>query len=207
LAVDDHRLVLEAVRAVLEDEDDIEFVGEAHSGSEALPLIGRMMPDLVLLDIRMPHMDGLTCLGEILRRYPKVKVVLLSAVDEPEQIQAGLRQGATAFIVKHIDPRDLASALRQASEGTVFQPLGTSDSDEDSAVKNAGITDKELVVLKALAEGRSNKQIAAELYITEQTVKFHLTNIYRKLDVSNRTEATRYAYQHGIVVNPFYEVV
>jgi DNA-binding NarL/FixJ family response regulator len=206
VAIDDHQLMLDAIRLTLDDAEGIELVGEALSATEALPLIDRTRPDLVLLDIRMPQMDGLACLAKIRERFPKVKVVILSGIDEPEQIRTALEQGAAAFVVKHVDPRDLASALRQIAEGTVFQVLGTNGSGEESAAKTAGITESELKVLRALAQGRSNKQIAAELFITEQTVKFHLTNIYRKLEVSNRTEATRFAYQHGLVVNPFFEV-
>jgi DNA-binding NarL/FixJ family response regulator len=206
VVVDDHQLMLDAIRLTLEQSKDIELVGEALTGSEALPLIGRTQPDLVLLDIRMPQMDGLTCLGKIRERHPKIKVVILSGIDEPEQIQTALKHGASAFVVKHVDPRDLASALRQAMSGTVFQMLGSGESSEENAAKAAGVTESEMRVLTALARGLSNKQIAAELFITEQTVKFHLTNIYRKLHVANRTEATRYAYQHGIVVNPFFEV-
>ena len=206
VVVDDHQLMLDAIRLTLEQSDDIELVGEALTGSEALPLIGRTQPDLVLLDIRMPQMDGLTCLAKIRERHPKIKVVILSGIDEPEQIQTALKHGASAFVVKHVDPRDLASALRQAMAGTVFQMLGSGESSEENAAKAAGVTESEMRVLTALARGLSNKQIAAELFITEQTVKFHLTNIYRKLHVANRTEATRYAYQHGIVVNPFFEV-
>ena len=206
VVVDDHQLMLDAIRLTLEQSEDIELVGEALTGSEALPLIGRTHPDLVLLDIRMPQMDGLTCLGKIRERHPKIKVVILSGIDEPEQIQTALKHGASAFVVKHVDPRDLASALRQAMAGTVFQMLGSGESSEENAAKAAGVTESEMRVLTALARGLSNKQIAAELFITEQTVKFHLTNIYRKLHVGNRTEATRYAYQHGIVVNPFFEV-
>lgn len=206
VAVDDHQLMLDAIRITLEDAEAIELVGEALSGSEALPVIARTQPDIVLLDIRMPNMDGLACLGKIRERHPNIKVVILSGTDEPEQIRTALEQGACAFVVKHVDPRDLASALRQAAAGTVFQVLDTGDSGEDNAAKAAGITESELRVLRSLAQGMSNKQIAGKLFITEQTVKFHLTNIYRKLNVSNRTEATRYAYQHGLVVNPFFEV-
>jgi DNA-binding NarL/FixJ family response regulator len=198
--------MLDAIRLTLEQSEDIELVGEALTGSEALPLIGRTHPDLVLLDIRMPQMDGLTCLGKIRERHPKIKVVILSGIDEPEQIQTALKHGASAFVVKHVDPRDLASALRQAMAGTVFQMLGSGESSEENAAKAAGVTESEMRVLTALARGLSNKQIAAELFITEQPVKFLLTYIYRKLHVANRTEATRYAYQHGIVVNPFFEV-
>ena len=206
VAVDDHQLMLDAIRLTLDSESDIELVGEAASAAEALPLIARTQPDLVLLDIRMPNMDGLSLLAKLRERYPKIKVVILSGIDEPEQIRTALEQGASAFIVKHVDPRDLASALRQVAEETVFQVMGGGVSNGETAAKAAGITESELRVLKALAQGASNKQIAGELFITEQTVKFHLTNIYRKLDVSNRTEATRYAYQHGLVVNPFFEV-
>jgi DNA-binding NarL/FixJ family response regulator len=206
VTVDDHQLMLDAIRITLEEAEGIELVGEALSGSEALPLIARTLPDMVLLDIRMPNMDGLACLGRIRERHPNIKVVILSGIDEPEQIRTALEQGACAFVVKHVDPQDLPSALRQAAAGTVFQVLGTAESGEDSAAKAAGITESELRVLRSLAQGLSNKQIAAKLFITEQTVKFHLTNIYRKLQVSNRTEAARYAYQHGLVVNPFFEV-
>ena len=206
LAVDDHKLMLEAIKAALDEAKDVEVVGVAYSGSEALTMIPRTNPDVVLLDMRMPLMDGLTALGLIRKRHPKVKVVILSAIDEPDQIQAALRQGASSFVVKHIDPRDLASAIRQAASGAVFQMLGAAETSEEAVAKETGITDSELRVLKALAQGMSNKQIAKELFITEQTVKFHLTNIYRKLDVSNRTEAARYAYQHGLAANPFYEL-
>ena len=205
-AVDDHQLILDAIELTLEQDEEIELVGSALSASEALPLISQTQPDVVLLDIRMPQMDGLACLPKIRERVPKAKVVVLSGIDEPEQIRTALEQGASAFIVKHVDPRDLASAIRQVVEGTVFQVLGSQESGGEHAAKAAGITESELRVLRALAQGASNKRIAKELFITEQTVKFHLTNIYRKLDVSNRTEATRFAYQHGLVVNPFFEV-
>ena len=207
VAIDDHQLMLDAISLTLGVAEGIEVVGQALSAAEAIPLIERTRPDLVLLDIRMPQMDGLACLAKIRERFPKVKVVMLSGIDEPEQIRTALEQGAAAFVVKHVDPRDLASALRQIADGTVFQVLGSSgESGEDSAAKTAGITESELRVLRALAQGKANKEIAGDLFITEQTVKFHLTNIYRKLNVSNRTEATRFAYQHGLVVNPFFEV-
>lgn len=206
VAVDDHKLMLEAIRAALADAEDIEVVGEAISGSEALPVIARTNPDVVLLDLLMPHMDGLTTLAHIRKRHPDVKVMILSAVDEPAQIQAALEQGAISFIVKRIDSHDLAAAIREAASGAAFQTFGARSATDETAAKSVGITDSELRVLRAIAEGLSNKQIAEKLVVTEQTVKFHLTNIYRKLDVSNRTEAARYAYQHGLASNPFYEI-
>ena len=122
-------------------------------------------------------------------------------------IQAAFDRGAAAFIVKHIDPRDLPSAIRQAVDGTVFQPLGLLERPSNGSADDADLTKRELTILEALQSGRSNKQIAEKLFLAEQTVKFHLTNIYRKLDVNNRTEAVRYAYEHGIVQQPLYHVV
>ena len=194
LIADDHQLMIHAIRLVLEDSEDIEIVGEADSGSKVLPLVGQTSPDLVLLDIRMPGMDGLTVLERLRERYPKVRVAVLSAVDDPSVIQAAFNRGASAFIVKHIDPRDLPAAIRQAIAGAIFQPLGLLERAADVAAREADLSKRELTILQALQSGRSNKQIAAELFLAEQTVKFHLTSIYRKLGVSSRTEAIATAY-------------
>ena len=200
---DDHRLMLEAIKTALEQAPDIEVVGEALSGSQVLPLVGQTDPDLVVLDVRMPEMDGLTCLDRLRQRYPRVKVVMLSAADDRQLIETALSHGASAFILKHVDPRDLASALRQACDGSVFRTLGEAPEEDGAAARHAGLTSSELRVLKAMAVGLSNKEIAKELWLSEQTVKFHLRNIYRKLDVANRTEASRFAYQYGLIGNPF----
>ena len=124
LIADDHRLMLHSIRLALDADDEIEIVAEADSGAKVLPFIGQTGPDLVLLDVRMPGMDGLTVLERIRERYPQVRVAMLSGVDDPSVIQGAFDRGASAFIVKHIDPRDLPSALRQAVDDTVFQPLG-----------------------------------------------------------------------------------
>jgi DNA-binding NarL/FixJ family response regulator len=205
MIADDHQLMLAGVRSALEASGDLEVVGEARTGSQVLPLIGRTNPDVILLDIRMPEMDGLTCLELIRKRHPTIKVVILSVFSEPEQIQLALRKGASGYIVKSINPQDLPSAIRQAVEGTVYHPLGLPEQTEDTTAKAAGLTEREIVILKAVAKGLSNQAIGKELWVTEQTVKFHLTNIYRKLNVANRTEAARYAYQHGLVESPVYE--
>ena len=205
LIADDHRLMLEGIRRALEGVEGFEIVGEAYTGSQVLPLVGRTQPDVVLLDIRMPQMDGLTCIELIRKRYPKVKVVVLSVFNDPEHIQAALKRGASGYIVKSVNPLDLASALRQALEGTVYHALGLPETDDESEAKAAGLTERELAILKAVARGLSNQAIGKELWVTEQTVKFHLTNIYRKLGVANRTEAARYAYQHGLVESPALE--
>jgi len=202
---DDHQLMIHAIRLALEEREDIEIVGEADSGSKVLPLVSQTSPDLVLLDIRMPEMDGLTVLERLRERYPKVRVAILSAVDDPAVIQAAFNRGASAFILKHIDPGDLSAAIRQAVVGAIFQPLGLLERATNGA-KEAELSKREVTILQALQSGSSNKQIAAELFLAEQTVKFHLTNIYRKLGVSSRTEAVRYAFEHGLADNSVFEV-
>jgi DNA-binding NarL/FixJ family response regulator len=203
LIADDHPLILAGIKRALEEDDQFEVVAEARIGSQVLPLVSQTNPDLALLDLRMPEMDGLTCLDRIRQHHPKVKVVILSVSTDPEVVQTVLNHGAAAYIVKSVNPIDLASALRQALDGTVFSAVGLPEKRaQDDAVKAAGLTERETAILKALASGLSNKAIAKELWVAEQTVKFHLTNIYRKLDVANRTEAARYAYEHGLIENP-----
>jgi DNA-binding NarL/FixJ family response regulator len=200
---DDHRLVLDGIRRALERDGNFEIVGETQSGTQVLPLVGQTKPDLVLLDVRMPQMDGLACLDEIKRRHPDVKVVMLSASTGQDLVEAALRRGASAYIVKTVNPDDLPATLRQALEGNVHTAIGLDDS-ERAGAKAAGLTERELTILGALARGLSNDEIAKEFWVAPQTVKFHLTNIYRKLGVKNRTEATRLAYQHGLVESPIY---
>ena len=199
---DDHRLMLAGIRRALETADDIEIVGEAHTGSQVLPLVARTSPDVVLLDVRMPQLDGLACLDLIRTRHPDVKVVMLSMFSEAEHIEAALVRGACGYILKSVNPLDLPSAVRQAVEGTVFHPFGVPEDAETTTAKAAGLSEREVAILRAVARGLSNQAIGKELWVTEQTVKFHLTNIYRKLGVANRTEAARYAYQHGLAGSP-----
>ena len=201
LIADDHRLIVEGVKRALEEAPDFEVVGECNSGSQVLPMVGRTNPDIVLLDLRMPGADGLACLSRIRKQHPEVKVVVLSVSTDENVIQTVLKRGASAFIVKSINPIDLPSALRQAVDGTVYSAIGLPDPGE-SAARAAGLTERETAILAALARGLSNEAIGKELWVAEQTVKFHLTNIYRKLGVSNRTEAARLAYQNGLVESP-----
>jgi DNA-binding NarL/FixJ family response regulator len=193
---DDHRLMLDAIRTALEGEPEFEIVGEAQSGEAVLSLVERFRPDLVLLDLRMPGMSGFGVLDELREHYPSVKIVVLSGVDEPRVIDDALRRGADAYVLKQVEPRDLAAAIRQATESTVFhRPLGAS---QDAAAPATGLSPKELTILRGVAAGSSNKELARALWVSEQTVKFHLTNIYRKLGVANRTEAARYAHAHRL---------
>jgi DNA-binding NarL/FixJ family response regulator len=196
LIADDHGLFREGIRQALEAVEGIEVVAEASSGAEVVPLIGRFGPDVVILDLRMPKLDGLGCLERIRKLHPKLKVVILSAFSDPDHIQAAFRRGANAYIVKSVDPLDLPAALRQVLETTIYFPASFRPSEEDGPLST--LTARELSMLKALARGLSNQAIGREFWVTEQTVKFHLTNIYRKLGVRNRTEATRFAYEHGL---------
>ena len=203
LIADDHPLILAGIKRALEEADGFDVVAEASSGSQVLPLVSQTDPDLALLDLRMPEMDGLQCLDRIRKQHPKVKVVILSVSTDPEVVQTVLNHGAAAYVVKSVNPLDLSSALRQALEGTVFSAIGLPEKTaQEDAVKAAGLTERETTILKALARGLSNEAIGKELWVAEQTVKFHLTNIYRKLDVKNRTEAARYAYEHGLIDSP-----
>ena len=191
--------MVEGTKQALERAGGFDVVGEAVSGAQVLPLIRRLKPDLVLLDLRMPQMDGLTCLTKIRKEFPDMKVAMLSVSQDPELIQTALKRGANAYIVKSIDPDDLAGALRQALEGNVFTTAGITEDPGERAAKDAGLTDRELGIIRAVARGLSNEAISKELWVAEQTVKFHLTNIYRKLGVTNRTEAARYAFEQGLV--------
>jgi two-component system response regulator DevR len=201
LAVDDHRLMLDAIRAALDREDDIWLVAEADAGDKVLPLVGQTGPDVVLLDVRMPGMDGLAVLEQLRERYPSVAVVMLSGIDDPTLVRAALERGAAAFVLKHVDPRDLAAAVRQVVGGAIFRPLDLLPASAGS-MDEAGLSKRELSILEALETGASNAAIAKDLFLAEQTVKFHLTNIYRKLGVSSRTEAVHSAYERGILERP-----
>lgn len=202
LLADDHRLMLEAVRLALETDGDFEVVAAVTEATRVLPLVADLLPNLVVLDVRMPQLDGITCLKRIRERFPDVAVVMLSSSEEPAIMSEALANGAAAFVLKHIDPRDLAGVLRQAISGTVFQSTGIFATGGAATAVQAGITAKEHEILNLLSVGLSNKEIAKELWVAEQTVKFHLSNIYRKLEVKNRTSAIRTAQARGLITDP-----
>jgi DNA-binding NarL/FixJ family response regulator len=205
---DDHRLMLDGIKRALETAPDIEVVGEAMSGDEMLALLPKVNPDVVILDLRMPNGDGLDTLTRIRQDHPGMKVIILSMFEDSEHIDQALQRGADGYVVKSINPLDLPSTIRQVVEGavhlrgvaTVAGPgEGTSGEGAPRQSGGAVLTDRELTILKLVAEGLSNLDIANRLFVTEQTVKFHLSNIYRKLGVGNRTEATRYAYRAKLI--------
>jgi DNA-binding NarL/FixJ family response regulator len=198
LIADDHPLIIKGVREALEGERDIDVVGEASTGAQVLPLVERASPDVVLLDLRFPDGDGFTILDQILEAHPQVKVAMLSVVNDPAKISEALERGACAYIVKSIDASDLAAALRQAMSGTFYCIGDLRVEDSARAKVESALSGREVEVLQGVARGLSNRAIARELWLSDQTVKFHLHNVYRKLGVSNRTEAAKYAFDHGL---------
>ncbi len=192
---DDHRLIRTGVRAALEAAG-FEVAGEASSGDQVVAMVDEHEPDLLLLDLRMPGADGLSCVAQVKARHPAVRIIMLSASENPDDIAAALAAGASAYVGKRIAPADLGSALRQVVEGTVpHRALEAASPDGDAIA----LTERESTILEALGRGLSTKAISRELWISETTVKFHLTNVYRKLGVHNRASAMRYAYEHGLI--------
>jgi NarL family two-component system response regulator LiaR len=199
LIADDHPLLRAAVRAVLDEDNGFDVVAEAHSGAEVLALVDRTAPDVVLLDLRMPGLDGLSCLDRIVARHPTCKVVVLSGLSDPELIQAAFKRGACGYVVKTIIVDDLPSAIRQAVDGTAYHASGLPALRADTGAAAAGLTERELTIVELVGRGLSNKEIARQLWVGEPTVKFHLVNVYRKLGVANRTEAASWAFAHGLL--------
>jgi DNA-binding NarL/FixJ family response regulator len=202
LIADDHPLILQGLRRTVEAREEIDVVGEAQTGAELLALVKRRQPDVVLMDLRMPGLDGIDCIREIRQSWPEIKVVVLSACEDRAPIDSALAAGASAYVVKTVHSVDIPSVLRQvAAGGVVFQaPENSARSDDDSSASDApSLTERELTILAAVAEGMTTKAISGKLWLSEHTVKFHLTNIYRKLGVTNRSGAVRYAFEHGLV--------
>ncbi len=201
--VDEHPLWLDTVEQVVEGVG-VEVLGKASRSSEALRLIIELSPDLLITGIRMPEseMDGIALVREALLRVPHMKAIVLSMYDDLEHIEASFSAGVSAYVLKSTHPDDLKSAIRQAFEPSVYF---ASDARVQAAApmeifpEDVGLTRRELEILQIVAEGHSNAELAKMLWVTEQTVKFHLSNIYRKLNVANRTEASRWAQRRGLL--------
>ena len=195
---DDHELMRSALCAVLTPDEGIEVVGEAADGGAMLSLVEAADPDVVMLDLGLPGLDGLRCLELLRERHPGVAAVVVSATDDPATIEAAFRRGARAYALKSVNPLDLPATVRQAVEGSVFRPDRSSGGALETS-RATGLSEKEAVVLAELAKGHSNREIAQTLWLSEQTVKFHLRNVYRKLGVANRTDALRLALERDLV--------
>jgi DNA-binding NarL/FixJ family response regulator len=185
---DDHPLVAAGVASVL-SRDQFEVVGIAHDGSDVLPLVASTAPDVVVLDLSMPGLDGLACLSRIHAQHPDLPVVILTASSAPLARDAALAAGAADFVAKSIDLGALAPALLRA----VSRSRGRRRPSAPRRAATSAFTSREIVVLASVAKGLSNQEIADSLNVSLATVKFHLGNIYRKLGVSNRTAAAQWA--------------
>ena len=192
----------DAVRLVFDESDDIELVGEVANGRELLPLMANVEADFILLDVQLPGLDGLGCLEALAERHPNVKVAMLSAVEDRQVIESAFRRGARGYILKTVNPFDLPAAIRQIVDETVIHPANATGASTQSSAQRSGLSEKEIAVLAEVSQGHSNKEIASHLWLSEQTVKFHLRNIYRKLGITSRTEALRYAYEHDLASTP-----
>jgi len=183
----------------------VEVIAKTTSPAEALAHVEEHEPDLFITGIRMPEgeIDGLTCVSQARERVPALKAIVLSAYPDSQHVDAALEAGAIAYVVKTAQADDLASAVRQAFDHSLYlarRGRNGAGSEEAEPVDNSrGLTRRELQILRLVAKGHSNAQLARMLWVTEQTVKFHLSNIYRKLQVTNRTEASMWAQSHGLL--------
>ncbi|MCS6940328.1 MAG: response regulator transcription factor [Roseiflexaceae bacterium] len=211
LLVDDQTLIRQGIAMLLELEPDLEVVGAVGDGRAAIEAVEKLRPDVVLMDVRMPGMDGVTATRELSRRFPEVGVIILTTFDDDEYVFEGLKAGARGYLLKDISSEEMAEAVRTVARGeALIQPsiarkvvaefsrlaVGTPPASERMLPRSPNaLTERELDVLKALARGMSNKEIAAALVITEGTVKTHISNILAKLEVRDRTQAVLKAQQ------------
>ncbi|WPP29046.1 response regulator transcription factor [Streptomyces sp. CL7] len=204
LLVDDHQVVRRGLRTFLEVQDDIEVVGEAADGAEGVALAGELQPDVVLMDVKMPGMDGVEALRRLRELDHRARVLVVTSFTEQRTVIPALRAGAAGYVYKDIDPDALAGAIRSVHAGHVLlQPevAGALLSQEESgsgAGRAGSLTEREREVLGLIAEGRANREIARALVLSEKTVKTHVSNILMKLDLADRTQAALWAVRHGI---------
>ena len=196
--VDDQTLIRQGIQTLLELEGDIEVVGTAGDGVQAIEVVSRQLPDVILMDVRMPQLDGIEATRQILAHQPHIGIIMLTTFDDDEAMFAGLKAGARGYMLKNISSDDMAQAIRTvAAGGTLIQPSLTrkvvAELNRLSATPTPQLeiplTEREIDVLRCIAAGLSNREIADKLVITEGTVKNHVSNILNKLDVRDRTQA------------------
>ena len=206
LVADDHLIIRQGLRLILETEEGFQMVGEAADGAEAVNLCSELKPDVVLMDLRMPGMDGLSAIERLRTEQPSIAVVILTTFNEDDLMMRGLRLGAKGYLLKDTDRETLFNTIRAASRGeTLLRPeimkrvlaQGSESGAAESALTD--LTERELEVLRGVAQGERSKEIAFRLGITERTVKAHLASIYNRLGVDSRAAAIAVAAQRGIL--------
>ncbi|MFC6079542.1 response regulator [Sphaerisporangium aureirubrum] len=202
---DDHPVVRQGLRTFLGLQDDLDVVGEAADGAEAVALVGTLAPDVLLLDLKMPVLDGLGALRELAGRGGATRVIVLTSVSDRGDVAPAMRSGAAGFLYKDVDPEALVQAVRAVHGGQVLLApeaaeavLGGAAGSAPGGPSIAVLTEREREVLALIASGRSNREIARELVVAEKTVKTHVSNVLMKLGVQDRTQAALYAVRHGL---------
>ncbi len=206
LIADDHPVVRDGLRAMLGTQPDFQVVGEASNGADAIQLATDLNPDVILLDLEMPDLDGVSVLAQIRTNDPDARVIIVTAYDTDERIVQAVVAGAQGYLLKGAPREEIFRAIRVVHDGgSLLQPIVASklmqhvSQQASQPPETDHLTPRELEVLSLLAQGKSNKQIAAELVITERTTKFHVSSILAKLAATNRTEAVKIAVQRGFV--------
>jgi DNA-binding NarL/FixJ family response regulator len=198
LLVDDQNLIRQGLRALLELEADLQIVGEAENGQVAIDLVQELQPNVVLMDIRMPVMDGVTATKEICQRFPQVNILILTTFDDDTYVSAAIGHGAKGYLLKDTPSEEIAAAIRAVDRGYTHLAPGmmakvmagrVSEAEVALPIELQELTPRELEVLKLIATGANNKEIAQQLYISEGTVKNHVTNLLSRLNLRDRTQA------------------
>jgi len=207
LLVDDHAMVRQGVKAFLVTQPDISVVGEASSGEEAIQMAAQHIPDVILMDLIMPIMDGVEATRKVKQISPRSQIVVLTSYHEDEHVFPALKAGALSYILKDLSAEELASAVRKAASGeAVLHPRVAArvikelqGKREENLNPFTELSERELEVLKLIADGMSNAEMAAKLVLSEKTIKGHVSNILNKLHLADRTQAAVYAWREGVV--------
>lgn len=205
LLVDDHQVVRRGLRTFLEVQPDIEVVGEAGDGDEGVLRAQELNPDVILMDVKMPGTDGISALRKLREEGSKARVLVVTSFTEQRTVVPALRAGAAGYVYKDVDPDALAGAIRSVHAGHVLLQPEVADTLLSQEVppgqgRGNALTEREREVLSLIADGRSNREIARALVLSEKTVKTHVSNILMKLDLADRTQAALWAVRHGIGV-------
>lgn len=200
MVVDDHELVREGIKSLLETYDDIKVVGEAQNGMEAIEVITQNVPDVLLMDIKMPKMDGIDAAKNIMEKNPEIKIIALTSFIDKNLVEEALKSGVMGYVMKNTTGEKLISVIRGAVEGRSFlSPEASNILISDYKKRDYKLTSREKDILALMVKGYSNNEIAQNLVISPSTVKFHVSNILMKLDVSSRNKAVSLAIENKLV--------